>query len=774
MMKNLTNFIFDLKEENLLKILFVALLPFLVLIIISPSTHESQFTLALVLFFISLFLIRKHTETVKLVMIFFGIIISLRYFWWRTFNTINLDEGIINATLSVLLYLAEIYSITILLLGSFISLRLLEREPIPVGNRDDYPTVDVFIPTYNEPPNIVITTALAAASMDYPKEKFKVYILDDGGTTQKLNDPDPVKRKENYERAMELKKFVEDFGGNIYYLTREKNLHAKAGNINEALKKTDGDLILILDCDHIPAEDFLKRTVGFFNKYPKLFLLQTPHSFYNPDPLEKNLGIFKIVPSEADMFYKHIQKGLDFWSASFFCGSAAILRRKYLMEVGGIQGTTITEDAETALDLHSRGYESAYYARPMVYGLQPETFSAFVVQRTRWAQGMIQIFLLKNPLLKKGLKWYQKLSYLNANIFWFFGFARFMFLIAPVLYPILGAKIYNASLEDAIVYAIPHFIFSIVLSYYLYAKVRWNFFSEIYETIQSIFILPAIISVILSPRKPTFKVTPKGENLEEEFLTPFYKPIYILFHIILISFFFSIYRWINFPDERGTVVVTLFWQIFNFFILGLGISILLEKPQRRQAFRVPSNDEAFIFIGPHTFAGKIRDISLTGIWIETYQDITDHLNLVRDGFIRILIKDLDNIAFYLNARVVNANSKNIRAKFLNTNEIHNIAKLVKVVYADSSRWEIFREELTMGPIKTTIFLTQLFFKTFFRSYKVATVEFINEIKQINYKNLLYNIFNYKNLLYNILNLPTRYIKRMFEFGIQYFKGMKSN
>ncbi|MEZ0323272.1 MAG: UDP-forming cellulose synthase catalytic subunit [Hydrogenothermaceae bacterium] len=755
-------FLKNLKDDEITfyKVIVVFGLVLLGVIITSPSSYNTQFTLFIVIFTISLFLIKRQNEYVKLIIIFFGMIISLRYFYWRTFNTLNLDEGIVNAVLSIVLYLAELYSIAILLLGSFVSLRLLNREPIYIERREDYPTVDVFIPTYNEPPEIVKTTALAAVSMDYPPDKFNVYILDDGGTTQKLNDPDPEKRRENYERAMELKEFVKQVGGNLHYLTREKNIHAKAGNINEALKKTNGELILILDCDHIPAEDFLKRTVGFFNKYPKMFLLQTPHSFYNPDPLEKNLGIFKIVPSEADMFYKHIQKGLDFWSASFFCGSAAVLRRKYLEEVGGIQGNTITEDAETALELHSRGYDSGYYARPMVYGLQPETFSAFIVQRTRWAQGMIQIFLLKNPLLKKGLKWYQKLSYLNANIFWFFGFARSVFLIAPVLYPILGVKIYNASLQDSLVYAVPHFIFSILVSYYLYAKTRWNFFSEIYEAIQSIFILPAIISVILSPRKPTFKVTPKGENLEEEFLTPFYKPVYILFHIIVLSFFFSAYRWVNFPEERGVIIIVLFWQIFNFLILGLGISILLEKPQRRKAFRIPSNDESFVYLtnSRRVFSGKIRDISLTGVWVETDQDITEFLNEVRDAHVKVLIKDLNNIAFYMEAQVVNANSKNIRAKFLNDNSVENIKKLVKVVYADSSRWEIFREELTYGPIKTFFFLLSLFFKTFAKSYKVATKEFIREISSINYKYIILStikrVYSYVKILnikfYNML------------------------
>jgi cellulose synthase catalytic subunit (UDP-forming) len=722
-------------SEKWLKILFFPVFILYILLITTPTPLWVQFLSFLVIFFLTLIFIKNRKESIQVFIILIGVFVSLRYFYWRTFNTINLDDGIFNAIVSVTLYLAELYSIIILLLGSFISLRLLERNHINLEKKEDFLTVDVFIPTYNEPVEIIKTTALAAISMDYPQDKFNVYILDDGGTTQKLNDPDPVKREENQQRAQALKDFVNEVGGNLHYLTRERNLHAKAGNINEALKKTNGDLILILDCDHVPAKDFLKRTVGFFNKYPKLFLVQTPHSFYNPDPLEKNLGIFRIVPSEADMFYKHIQKGLDFWSAAFFCGSAAILRRKYLQEVGGIQGATITEDAETALELHSLGYDSAYYGRPMVYGLQPETFSAFIVQRTRWAQGMIQIFLLKNPLFKKGLKWYQKLGYLNANIFWFFGFARFMFLIAPILYPMFGAQIYTANIQEAASYAIPHFIMSIVLSYYLYAKVRWNFFSEIYEAIQSIFILPAIISVILNPRKPTFKVTPKGENLEEEFLSPFYKPVYILFNLIVISFFFSFYRWVNYPDERGTVLVVLFWQIFDIFILGIGISVLRERPQRRRAFRIPAKDDVIVYTKSQVFSGKVRDISLTGIWIETDQDITDYLSEVRDHLIEFVIMDVRGLPFVLKGRVVNANSKNIRAQF-EANTLEDYRKLTEVVYADSSRWEIFREEREMNPIQTTIFLTKIFIENFTKAYKMATVEFINEIKGLTQKFML--------------------------------------
>ena len=127
--------------------------------------------------------------------------------------------------------------------------------------------------------------------------------------------------------------------------------------------------------------------------------MQTPHFFVNPDPIEKNLGTFAQMPSENEMFYGTIQQGLDKWNASFFCGSAAVLRREALEQAGGFSGITITEDCETALDLHARGWNSVYVDKPLIAGLQPETFSAFIGQRSRWCRGMVQILLLKNPLL---------------------------------------------------------------------------------------------------------------------------------------------------------------------------------------------------------------------------------------------------------------------------------------------------------------------------------------------------------------------------------------
>lgn len=127
------------------------------------------------------------------------------------------------------------------------------------------------------------------------------------------------------------------------------------------------------------------------------------------------------------MFYGSIHRGLDRWGGAFFCGSAAVLRRKALDDAGGFSGKSITEDAETALVVHAKGWESMYLNRAMIAGLQPETMSTMITQRGRWATGMMQIFRLQNPLFRRGLSMTQRLCYLNCISFWFFPLIRLAF-----------------------------------------------------------------------------------------------------------------------------------------------------------------------------------------------------------------------------------------------------------------------------------------------------------------------------------------------------------
>lgn len=603
------------------RLLWLLALTIFLYMVVLPLTLEAQTVLVVSLLVLVTLMssgsryVAQHGKLMPLLRI--GIIllaafVTLRYFYWRTTTTIEYND-LVSFSAAIALYLAEVYGITVCLLGAFVNVFPLHRKSAPLpDDPEQLPSVDIMIPTYNESPEMLEVTLLAATQVAYPREKLTVYLLDDGGTVEKRNDPDPETARRAHERYTALMALTERVGAR--YLTREHNDHAKAGNVNAALSRTNGELILILDADHIPAWEILHKTVGFFLQDPKLFLVQTPHFFINPDPIERNLDTYDDMPSENEMFYSVVQHGLDFWGGSFFCGSAALLRRSCLEEIGGISGETITEDAETALTLHARGYHSVYLGEPLISGLQPETFSGFVMQRVRWAQGMVQLFLLKNPLMMQGLTLPQRLAYISSSFFWFFPFARIIFMLAPAAFLLFGFHIYSASVGEFLVYALPHVVALTMLSNFLYGKTRWPFVSELYETMQSLFSLGAILKVFRNPRAPTFLVTPKGERLDEDFVSSLATPFYILIAITAGCLIAAAIRITYYPEQAEVAMITGGWALFNLMLLIGALGALFERRQRRTTPRVhiPVELPGAVYLSGNVVDCQIFDISVTG------------------------------------------------------------------------------------------------------------------------------------------------------------------
>ena len=229
------------------------------------------------------------------------VLFGVNYLVWRIFFSLNLDAWWI----AIPLVIAEAYSIIDVALFSMTMWRSRNRPrpPTPVEGL----TVDVFITTYNEPVDLVMATAIAARDIRYPHE---TWVLDDGARDE-----------------MRLAAAAAGVG----YITRgddwtNRPLHAKAGNLNNALMATHGEFMLILDADQIPDARILDHTLGYFTD-PLVALVQTPQQFGNV-PDDDPLG------SQAPLFYGPIQQGKDGWNAAFFCGSNALLRRDALMQLG--------------------------------------------------------------------------------------------------------------------------------------------------------------------------------------------------------------------------------------------------------------------------------------------------------------------------------------------------------------------------------------------------------------------------------------------------------
>lgn len=564
-------------------------------------------------------------------------IVVLRYAFWRTTSTLPPTSDIYSFIPGLILYLAEMYCIVMLAISLFVIADPKRRTAAPKLPADDAPTVDVLVPSYNEGTDILALTLSAAKAMEYPAGKLKVFLLDDGATEEKLHSDDPEIALNARNRAAELKALCARLG--VTYSARQRNVHAKAGNLNSGLAISSGDLVVVFDADHAPERHFLSETVGYFATDPKLFLVQTPHFFSNPDPIERNLGTFASMPSENEMFYGRIQLGLDRWNASFFCGSAAVLRREALEQAGGFSGITITEDAETALDLHARGWNSIYVDKPLISGLQPDTFASFIGQRSRWCRGMVQILLLKNPLFQRGLSFAQRICYLSSSLFWMFPLARMVFFIAPLLLILFNLKIYVSSLDEFIAYTVMYLVVSEMIRSYLYGSVRWPWVSEIYEYVQSVYLIGAIFSVLLSPRRPTFNVTAKGQNVETDRLSELSLPYFVIFALSCVAMFVCAYRYQTEPEISGLLAVVGLWQFINLVLSGAALGVVTERGERREKVRLASRSAVEILKDDQVLPGIIRDISPAGATIMPIGQWSGQLRRGDDAVLRLMVDD---------------------------------------------------------------------------------------------------------------------------------------
>lgn len=568
------------------------------LCITQPFDLWSQFIFVLLLWGIAMVIRRIPGRLSSLMMIVLSLTISCRYIWWRYTSTLNWDDPL-SLICGLLLLGAETYAWLVLVLGFIQIVWPLNRKPVALpADTTMWPSVDIMVPTYNEPISVIKPTIYACLGMDWPKDKINIYILDDGGRN-------------------EFHQFANEVGVN--YVARPTHEYAKAGNINNALRFTTGEFVAIFDCDHIPTRSFLQLTMGGFLKEKRLAVVQTPHHFFSPDPFERNLHNFRETPNEGSLFYGLLQDGNDTWDATFFCGSCAIIRRVALDEVGGIAVETVTEDAHTSLKLHRKGWSSAYIRIPLAAGLATESLSSHIGQRIRWARGMVQIFRLDNPLFGKGLKLVQRLCYANAMLHFLSGIPRIIFLVAPLAFLLLHAYIIFAPALAIALYVIPHMVQASLTNSKIQGKYRHTFWSEIYETVLAWYIARPTTVALFSPHKGKFNVTPKGGLIDEEYIDwNINKPYVFLALLNIVGLLFGIWRLAVGPaDEIPTVIMSMLWVVYNMIILGGAVAVSLEAKQVRNAHRVEINIPAIIMTNSgHLYPCTLSDYSDGGMGVK--------------------------------------------------------------------------------------------------------------------------------------------------------------
>ncbi len=500
-----------------------------------------------------------------------GILLALlgRYLVWRCLSTLNLATPL-EGSLSLGLLAMELFGLTTSIIQLVLLLWVRDRRPqadqLEQSVRQGHyqPWVDVFIPTYDEPAFILRRTIIGCQAMDYPRKA--IYLLDD------------TRRPAIQALAAEL---------GCHYMTRSDNRHAKAGNLNNALQQTQGELIASFDADFVPTRNFLCRTVGFFQT-PRVGLVQTPQSFYNADPIARNLGLEGILTPEEEVFYRQIQPMRDGVGSVVCSGTSFVVRRSALEDSGGFVTESLSEDYFTSVRLAAQGNEVIYLDEKLSAGLAAEDIAAQATQRLRWARGTLQAFFIdSNPLTIPGLTPLQRLGHLEGLLHWFSSIPRIGFLLMPLVYSFLNVIPIQATTRELLYYFLPYYLVQLTVFAWLNERSRSALLSDIYSLVLVFPLAATVFQAMVNPFSKGFQVTPKGNSSQRfQFNWRLGWPLVILFGFTAISLWRNLGLCLvagwgsdSYVLHAKGLALGWLWSVYNLAIIAVALLILLDVPR---------------------------------------------------------------------------------------------------------------------------------------------------------------------------------------------------
>jgi cellulose synthase (UDP-forming) len=497
--------------------------------------------------------------------------------------------------LFAMLLVTEIYGLYALAILTWFSWsRPSVKRPATTPGR----AVDVYVCTYDEPAEVVMATLAGCRALSYP---HTTWLLDDG-------------------RRAEMEELAKLAGAR--YLTRPYNSHAKAGNLNAALPRTEGDLVLVLDADHVPMPDALDALVGYFDD-ERMAVVQTPHDFFNHDSVQH----YVVGRHEQSLFYRVVCPGKDRHGAVYWCGSAALINRHALLEIGGVATETIAEDFHTTIRLQRHGWHSRYHEEVLVQGLAPHDLDSYLLQRDRWARGNLAVFTLpESPLRARTLSAKQRLSYFASLLAYLAPPMRLLLLLTLGLVLWTGALPMKISVLALAALWLPSLLLNLGAGSAL-ARGYMRIPETAHYELLTMEIYTRALRCIVRPGRTAFKVTPKqgtgGGGLESV-----RKLRLVLFCTVLIAGG-TLMRLLDLagvgplPDMPGiaAVIVSLL-GIVELQRMARTIAVVGKRRQRRLVYRFEGDAEAHCFSSDGHVPARLVDASASGLGLVAEAPLT--------------------------------------------------------------------------------------------------------------------------------------------------------
>ena len=457
------------------------------------------------------------------------------------------------------------------------------------------PAVDAWVATYDEERPILEKTIIGLKHLDWPAEKLHIFVLDDG-----------------------RRDWLHDLcdAHSVHYITRPDNRDRKAGNHNHALTVSTAPFIVSMDADFVPFPNFIYRTIGFFHD-PTVAVVQTPQCFYNADPMRKNLGLAKYLPDDLNFFYRVMQPCRDAWDAAFYCGSAALLRRQALLDIGGFVTVTDIEDQATAVKLLSRGYKTRYLNEQLSVGLAAESNIVLRDQRNRWSRGSLQILFTPFGPFGRGLRLIHRLLFLQSH--WvMMPLTALIYLLCPIFFLWFGWSVFPDARPDEIFY-IPILLAIILVSAMVWLSRRQfiPFFWHGLQLFMAFELLPQSLIALVKPfGKPLLKINPvtaKGKAALGRLVDV--RPLICLLTIVLVIVIGLLRA--GYDERLGgqplEMAMLLFWIIYEMIVVIIACFICFEPWYQPREERFELADElASLLVRGQAIPVRITNLSITG------------------------------------------------------------------------------------------------------------------------------------------------------------------
>ena len=533
------------------------------------------------------------------------IFLVLIYLAWRATASMPFGRGWVAMTANIVLLLVEVLGFleSLVLFSNLLGKR---DYPVPEIPDDAWPDVDIFIATYNEPPELLRKTIGGCVRMKYPdKSKVHIWICDDN-------------------RRAHIRELAEELG--VGYFDRPDNEGAKAGNLNCAMARTSAPYVVTFDADMIPRSEFLLKTIPYFvdaelrqkdrpeEEKLRLGLLQTPQCFYTPDIFQYALYSEKKAPNEQDFFYRSIEPAKTSSNSVIYGGSNTVLSRRALNDIGGFYTGSITEDFATGMLIEGAGYVSLGLPEPLASGQTPDTYSEHIKQRTRWGRGVIATARKLKIFRKKELTFAQKVSYFSSVIYWYSPVKNLIYLISPLIFAVFAVPVFHCNWLELLVFWLPMFIFqdlSLRVTSQNAISVKW---SGIYETSVMPHMLLPIIKEFFGITTSVFKVTDKSgrkvvKKRDMKALAPFiFFTLLSVAGIVRLAFIFDVSQTVSF-------LVLLFWIIRNLYYLTMSMFLVDGRDSDTEIVKVKDGEpvQAFATIEADDEGEPVGEVVCDGI-----------------------------------------------------------------------------------------------------------------------------------------------------------------